>query len=208
MGADQFEFAAHPFPEGAEELIRSAQVGFDPTAAVLPSDIFPRAQRPGCTAKVHMYRPILYAEDDENDVFFMQRALRDAGVGNKLLVMRDGREAIDYLEGHAQFAEREKHPLPVLVVLDLKMPVISGLEVLRELRTHRELEDLPVIVLVCSSEDRNIQEAMDLGASACIVKPPTGESLRKVIRNLGEDGFDVMSAKPRTDAALTQSSQR
>jgi CheY-like chemotaxis protein len=154
-----------------------------------------------------MYQPILYAEDDENDAFFMERALRDAGIRNRLHIVQDGREAIDYLMGAGEFADREKFPLPAMVVLDLKLPMISGLEVLRELRAHGGPEYLRVVVLVSSRDDKNIQQALDLGANAYVVKPPTGESLRKIIQDFGDEGFDLLPAAERREATLTRQSR-
>jgi CheY-like chemotaxis protein len=153
-----------------------------------------------------MYQPILYAEDDENDAFFMQRALRDAGVRNRLHIVQDGQEAIDYLAGAGEFADRQKFPLPAMVVLDLKLPMISGLEVLCELRTHEELEDLRVVVLVSSRDDKNIQQALDLGANAYMVKPPSGESLRKIIQEFGDERFELAPGE-RREPTLTRPSR-
>jgi CheY-like chemotaxis protein len=124
-----------------------------------------------------------------------------------LLLVHNGQEAINYLTGAGDYGNRDRYPLPALVILDLKMPLISGLDVLRRLRAHADLDELPVIVLVCSNEDNNVETAMDLGATGYIVKPPSGKALLGVIRHLGEERFDLERAKRRTEAALTRPSQ-
>src|ERR1700683_619023 len=92
-------------------------------------------------------KPILYAEDEENDAFFLQRAFVQAAVGNPLVVVRNGQEAIDYCTGSGRFSNRDEHPLPCLVLLDLNMPRISGIEVLNWIRSQPSISNLPVIVL-------------------------------------------------------------
>jgi CheY-like chemotaxis protein len=113
----------------------------------------------------------LVAEDDENDVFFLQRAFQQAKIENPLYVVRDGQEAIDYLSGAGNFSDRNLHPLPYLFLLDLKMPRKTGLDVLVWLQEHPELRCLPVVVLSSSAQVRDIEKAYDLGANAFIVKP-------------------------------------
>lgn len=136
-----------------------------------------------------MYKPILYAEDDENDAFFMTRALKEAGIANRLELVRDGQEAIDYLAGDGRFADRDAFPLPFLVLLDLKLPQLSGLEVLEWVREQSSLRDLHVVVLASSAEDKTVPKALELGANSYLVKPPTTASLLHMIRVLGQDGF-------------------
>src|SRR5687768_12255012 len=95
---------------------------------------------------------ILLVEDDQNDVLFMERALRKAHVPNQVCVSHDGREAVDYLSGTGPFADRNQHPLPCLIILDLKMPRMTGMDVLQWLREQPVLSCLPVIVLSSSSQ--------------------------------------------------------
>jgi CheY-like chemotaxis protein len=118
---------------------------------------------------------ILLAEDDENDVFFFERAAREANITNHLSVVRDGQQAIDYLAGSHQFADRNKYPLPCLIILDLKMPRRTGLEVLEWLRSTAALRLIPVIVFSSSAQPDDIERAYQLGANAFVVKPPSVE---------------------------------
>lgn len=117
-------------------------------------------------------RPIALIEDNEDDIFFMQRALKEAGIGNPVILLRNGRNALDYLEGAGPYADRILHPLPFLVLLDLKLPIVSGFEVLKSVRSHSVLGALVVIVLTTSGEYRDVRAAYLAGANAYLVKPP------------------------------------
>src|SRR5690242_18501314 len=118
-----------------------------------------------------MRRPVLYVEDDEHDVLFLRRAFAQAGIGHPLVVAHDGQEGIDYLSGAGEFGNRHKHPLPCLILLDLKMPRRTGLEVLEWLRGEAELACIPVIVFSSSAHERDVERAYRLGASSFVVKP-------------------------------------
>lgn len=115
-------------------------------------------------------RPILQVEDDPNDVFLLQHAMNKAGVANPIQVATDGQQAIDYLQGAGQFADREKFPLPCLVLLDLKLPHVMGLNVLKWIRQQPGAA-LVVIMLTASGEDKDIAAAYRLGANAFLTKP-------------------------------------
>jgi len=115
--------------------------------------------------------PILYAEDNEDDVFLLQDAFERAGISNRLIVVRDGQAAIEYLAGTGDFADRAKHPLPCLAVLDLKMPRRTGLEVLGWIRGQAGWRWLPVIMFTSSAHHRDVRHAYDLGVNAFLVKP-------------------------------------
>ena len=117
-------------------------------------------------------RVILLAEDNEDDVFFMQRAIKSAGIANTLRIVRDGQAAIDYLSGTAEFADREAFPVPSVVFIDLKMPVKSGLEVLEWIRSQPTLDRLVALVLTTSREESDVKRAYALGANSYLVKPP------------------------------------
>ena len=117
--------------------------------------------------------PILLAEDDENDVFFFKRAAQEADLSNPIHVARDGQETVDYILGNGPFIQREIHPLPCLLILDLKMPRKTGLEVLQWLRKESPLPTLPVIVFSSSAQPDDIERAYRLGANSFVVKPPS-----------------------------------
>src|SRR5205823_4353145 len=114
--------------------------------------------------------PILQVEDDPNDVILLQHALKNVGVKNPIQVANDGREAIDYLQGAGKFGDREQFPLPCLVLLDLKLPYVMGLDVLKWIRQQIGME-LVVVVLTASAEHADIKAAYRLGANAFLTKP-------------------------------------
>ena len=120
---------------------------------------------------------ILLVEDNEDDAFFMQRALRAAGVENPVQLAEDGQQAIDYLAGAGPYADRTRTPLPFLVILDLKLPFKSGHEVLAWIRAQPALRSLIVLVLTSSSEPVDLRSAYAAGANSYVVKPPTSQAL-------------------------------
>ena len=121
-------------------------------------------------------KPILQVEDDPNDVFLLKHAMKKAGVANPMQVATDGQQAIDYLKGADRFANRKEFPLPCLVLLDLKLPYVMGLEVLQWIRQQPEV-DLIVLILTASAEDADIAAAYRLGANAFLTKPSEANKL-------------------------------
>src|SRR3954471_2172026 len=108
---------------------------------------------------------ILLVEDDPNDALLAERALRKAGVTHKIIHLHDGEEAIKYLGGESEFTDRVKHPLPRLVLLDLKMPKLTGFDVLTWLQSRPEIAAMvPVVVLTGSIHPQDIEDARRLGA--------------------------------------------
>src|SRR3954462_11300887 len=107
-------------------------------------------------------KTILQVEDDPNDVFLLQHAMKKVGVLNPIQVATDGQEAIDYLYGAGRFADREEFPFPALVLLDLKLPYVMGLEVLGWIR-NQPARALPVIMLTASAEEADIAASYRLG---------------------------------------------
>lgn len=124
---------------------------------------------------------ILLVEDNPDDVFFMQRACKTAGLENPMHVAEDGNQAIEYLSGAGKFEDRTEFPLPCLVLLDLKLPGKSGLEVLAWMRGQEEFTTRVVIVLTTSREPRDIHEAYRLGANAFLVKPTSPSQLADLV---------------------------
>jgi CheY-like chemotaxis protein len=128
--------------------------------------------------------PILAAEDEENDRFILQLAVDRAKLPHALVTVRDGKECVDYLTGVGAFADRSLHPLPALLLLDLKMPRMNGFEVLAWLAARADLKNLPVFVLSSSSDDSDIQKARQLGAWDYFIKPHTLSDLVKILHTL------------------------
>lgn len=128
--------------------------------------------------------PILYAEDDENDAFLMQRAFRKLDLAYPLQIVGDGKEAISYLSGAAPFSNREQFPLPCLVFLDLNMPKKHGLQVLEWIRAQPTFTHLPVIVFTSSNQLSDISRAKALGASGFLIKPGDPEVLQRILKSV------------------------
>jgi CheY-like chemotaxis protein len=126
---------------------------------------------------------ILLVEDNEDDAFFMKRALRDAGIDNPVRMVEDGQQAIDYLSGAGAFAERADNPLPMIVFLDLKLPYKTGHEVLEWIRQQPQFAKLIVIVLTSSNEPIDLNRAYKSGANSYVVKPPTPEQLTELAKS-------------------------
>jgi CheY-like chemotaxis protein len=124
------------------------------------------------------------AEDDENDVFFVERAFKQAQIANPLHRVQDGEEAMAYLRGDGQYADRDKFPIPYLLLLDLKMPRKNGFEVLAWLKQQPGLKRLPVVVLTSSKEDPDVNRAYELGANTYLVKPVKFEGLVDMMKTL------------------------
>jgi CheY-like chemotaxis protein len=126
-------------------------------------------------------KPILHVEDDPNDVFFFQHAVNKVGVANPIQVVVDGQQAIDYLEGKDKFSNREQFPLPCLVLLDLKLPHVMGLEVLKWIRQKAGIE-LVVVMLTASGNQADIEAAYQLGANAFLIKPSEAGKLEDMVK--------------------------
>lgn len=128
---------------------------------------------------------ILLVEDEENDVFLMRRAFVKSSFEVDLRVAPDGREAMRYLRGEGQYSDREQHPLPCLTLLDLNLPYVHGLEVLKQIRDEPELRKLIVVVLTSSLADSDIDRAYDLGANSFVTKPNSLEGFEELAEDIG-----------------------
>ena len=125
---------------------------------------------------------ILIVEDNEDDVFLMERALKAAKVTSPYRVVSDGEETTRYLKGEGIYADRAKYPYPAVIFLDLKLPYMSGFEVLEWKLKNKELPPTIVIVITSSNEAKDLKRAYSLGASSYLVKPPTSEQLLEIIQ--------------------------
>jgi CheY-like chemotaxis protein len=128
---------------------------------------------------------ILLVEDNEDDILLTERAFKKNNIVNKIIVCRDGEEALDYLFRQGPFAELPESETPQLILLDLKLPKLGGLEVLKALRQNERTKLLPVVVLTSSREEADIVESYSLGANSYIRKPVDFEKFSMAIRQLG-----------------------
>ena len=128
---------------------------------------------------------ILLVEDNRDDEELTRLALEDSNVLNNLVVVHDGQEALEWIFCTGKYAERNPCVLPSLVLLDLKLPKIDGLEVLRQVRADERFRTLPVVVLTTSREERDVVESYHLGVNAYVVKPVAFREFMDAVKNLG-----------------------
>jgi len=133
---------------------------------------------------------ILVADDDEDDVFLLERAFEKASVFVRVIVVPNGEEAIGYLSGEGKYSDRKEYPWPVLMLLDLKMPMVDGFDVLNWWRERGRERDLPIVVMSTSNHEADVKRAMDLGAAAYRVKPSEFERLLAVASELRDRWLD------------------
>jgi CheY-like chemotaxis protein len=129
-------------------------------------------------------RRILLVEDSAQDIELTLAALGANNLANEVVVTRDGVEALDYLHRREQYANL-LHDLPVVVLLDLKMPKVDGLEVLREMKSHPDLKQIPVVMMTSSREVQDLKRSYALGANAYVVKPVAFQHFVESIKQLG-----------------------
>ncbi len=138
--------------------------------------------------------PVLIAEDDPNDIFLLRRAFQKAGVGHAVVEAHNGQEAIDYLSGDGPYADRAENPFPALLLLDLKMPLMDGFDVLAWLHTQPPRKKLPVVVLTSSNQEKDIQQARQMGADEYRVKPQQFEELVEIVKQVRDRWLDARPA--------------
>ena len=127
---------------------------------------------------------ILLIEDDVGDAALVGRGLEKCGVQNPLVTVRNADEALAYLEGISEYADRVAHPLPILILLDLKLPGMQGLQLLKWIRTRRDLRLIPVVVLTGSEDDTDVKNAYDAGANSYLRKGATPHDFDRVAKVL------------------------
>ena len=143
---------------------------------------------------------ILLVEDNPDDVLLLKRAFKKAGLPHSLQIASHGEEAVDYLAGDGRYADRDKHPFPALMLLDLQLPRRSGHEVLEWLRAQDDLRRLPVVVLTSSREPNDINRAYDLGANSYLVKPVSFDALLEMVQVL-ERYWIALAERPEAPRA-------
>jgi CheY-like chemotaxis protein len=129
---------------------------------------------------------VLIAEDSEADIFFLLRAFAASKVKNPVHVVRTGKEAIEYLRGDGKYADRDKYPMPSIVMLDLKMPSTDGLEVLRWKQTRPELQKILWVALSNFDGIKTINEAYTAGATTFLTKPLDGKDIQHLIEGFND----------------------
>jgi CheY-like chemotaxis protein len=128
--------------------------------------------------------PILLVEDSPDDALLIQRAFRKANLTNPVQHVSDGEEAVAYLSGAPPWSDRAKFPLPVFMLLDLKLPRRSGLEVLEWVRRESAVKRLPVVVLTSSRESVDVNRAYDIGVNSYLTKPVGFEALLEMVKSI------------------------
>lgn len=144
---------------------------------------------------------VLLVEDDLNDIFLVKRAFKRARLQSPLQVVTDGQEAIHYLRGVGKYADRETHPLPTLIVMDIKMPRKTGFEVLEWVKGQgRPLRRIPVVIVSSSDNPSDINQAYELGANAYMVKPMNYREVEHLFQSITHY-WGLECAKPELETA-------
>ena len=144
---------------------------------------------------------VLLVEDDLNDIFLVTRAFKMAEIPNALQVVTDGQEAISYLEGDGKYADRDAHPLPSLMVMDIKMPRKTGFEVLEWVkRNEGPLRRIPIVIVSSSDNPADINRAYELGANAYMVKPMNFRAVEHLFESITHY-WGLECAKPELEPA-------
>lgn len=130
-------------------------------------------------------KPILLVEDNPSDIDLTRRAFEKSHIVNELIVVEDGKEALDYLLGGSSAGDRGPGELPALILLDLKLPKVSGLEVLRSIRQDPRTKRMPVVVLTSSAEEHDIAASYDLGVNSYVRKPVDFRQFVEAVERLG-----------------------
>jgi two-component system response regulator len=128
---------------------------------------------------------IMLVEDNPDDEELTLRALQKNNIKNEVIVARDGAEALDYLFGTGKYSRTDPNPLPQVVLLDLKLPKVDGLEVLRQVRADKRTKLLPVVILTSSNEEQDCMKGYDLGANSYVRKPVDFNKFIEAVRQLG-----------------------
>ena len=143
---------------------------------------------------------VLLVEDELNDIFLVKRAFKIAHLENPLQVVTDGEEATRYLSGEGKYADRETFPLPKLIVMDIKMPRMTGFEVLEWIKHDGKIRRIPVVIVSSSDRPQDIDRAYELGANAYMVKPMDYHAVERLFESITHY-WGLECAKPCLEAA-------
>ena len=141
---------------------------------------------------------ILLADDNEDDLELEQRALAQYRVANEIIVVRDGAEALDFLFRRGEFSDRNPSD-PLVVLLDINMPKVNGVEVLQQIKSNERLRDIPVVMLTSSRQGPDVEHCYALGANAYVVKPVDFAQFAEAVKTIGKF-WAVLNELPRTHA--------
>ena len=139
---------------------------------------------------------ILLVEDNEDDIFFMQRAFQKSDISAQLHIVQDGQQAVDYISGAGEFADRSRFPIPELVFLDLQLPFRPGIEVLKWIRQQPPLDGMIVLVLTTSREMRDVVAAYQARSNSYLIKPSRAEALRDLMCSVKNYWIDQNNFAP------------
>ncbi len=139
---------------------------------------------------------ILLVEDEITDATLVQRAFAKARVMNPIVHLKNGDEALGYLAGVGKYSDRMQHPIPALILLDLKMPGMTGLQLLQWMRTNREVRRVPVVVLTTDEAASTINAAYDLGANSYLVKPGDPEGVMRLVETVQRYWMELNQQPP------------
>lgn len=128
---------------------------------------------------------ILLIEDNPDHAELVMRTMEDCSVLNRIVHLEDGEAALDYLYGRGMYSDRRSYPLPHLMLLDLRLPKVSGLEVLKQVKEDSELRALPVVILTTSDADRDLASAYEYHANSYLTKPVDFEDFSRMLKDLG-----------------------
>jgi CheY-like chemotaxis protein len=142
---------------------------------------------------------ILVVEDEESDALLLKRAFKRNNILNPVQWVKDGLEAIAYLNGQGVYADRALYPFPEVMILDIKMPRMDGLELLAWIRDHPDFRVIPTIIMSSSRQDHDITRAYELGANTYQIKPSSFDELTKLVKSAHE--YWTLSIKPRTKSS-------
>ena len=128
---------------------------------------------------------IILVEDNEHDADLTIRALRKENLGNHLIHLEDGEQALDFLFARGAYAGRQGLALPKVILLDIKMPKVDGIEVLRQVRANEETKRIPVVIMTSSAQEKDLVASYELGVNSYVVKPVQFEDFQKAVSQLG-----------------------
>lgn len=133
----------------------------------------------------HEKYDIILVEDNPNDAELMVHSLKKNHLANKLIVLEDGEQALNYIFCRGQYAKRDSDELPKVIFLDLKLPKVNGLEVLEQVKSNDKTKQIPIVIVTSSKEDPDIEAAYRLGANSYVVKPVDFDQFKETINQLG-----------------------